>query len=74
MEIDAEDRPEHFHMLRIEGPESLSIEKIEMGALRPDRPEDIAHTQGIGEGGSLRAGRFFWRLPACWCRRLGMCW
>ena len=49
MEIDAEDRPERFHVLRIEGPESLSIEKLETGALRRGWTEDIPYTQGVGD-------------------------
>jgi hypothetical protein len=31
MEIDSEDRPERFQVLRIEGPDTLSIEEIRSG-------------------------------------------
>jgi RES domain-containing protein len=49
MEIDSEDRPERFQVLRIEGPDTLSIEKVEAGAFPPDWTEDITFTQGIGD-------------------------
>jgi RES domain-containing protein len=48
MEIDAEDRPERFQVLKIEGPDTLSVERIEPGTLPKDWPEDIATTQSIG--------------------------
>ena len=58
IEIDSEDRPERFQVLRIEGPDTLSIEKIESGALSLDWAEDFTFTQNIGhrwlsEGRSL---------------------
>jgi RES domain-containing protein len=49
MEIDSEDRPERFQVLRIEGPDTLSIEKIEAGGLAPNWVEDVTSTQGIGD-------------------------
>jgi len=49
IEIDSEDRPERFQVLRIEGPESLSIEKVEAGSLSPNWAEDINATQAIGD-------------------------
>jgi len=49
MEIDSEDRPERFQVLRIEGPDSLSIEKIELTSLSPDWAEDVSITQTIGD-------------------------
>jgi RES domain-containing protein len=49
MEIDSEDRPEHFHVLRIEGPDSLSIERIEADSLSPNWVEDMNATQAIGD-------------------------
>ena len=50
MEIDSEDRPERFQVLRIEGPDTLSIEKMEAVALSPNWAEDVTFTQGIGDG------------------------
>jgi RES domain-containing protein len=49
MEIDSEDRPERFHVLRIDGPDSLSIEKIEVDSLTPNWVEDANATQAIGD-------------------------
>jgi RES domain-containing protein len=49
IEIDSEDRPERFQVLRIEGPESLSIEKVEADLLAPNWAEDMNATQAIGD-------------------------
>jgi RES domain-containing protein len=49
MEIDSEDRPERFQVLKIEGPDTLSIEKIEPGALPVNWSEDSASTQSVGD-------------------------
>lgn len=49
IEIDSEDRPERFQVLRTEGPESLSIEKVEAGSLSPNWAEDMNATQAIGD-------------------------
>ncbi len=49
MEIDSEDRPERFRVLRIEGPDSISIEKIEVDSLSPKWVEDVNATQAIGD-------------------------
>ena len=49
IEIDSEDRPERFHVLRIEGPDSLSRERIETSELRPNWNDDISFTQRIGD-------------------------
>lgn len=48
-EIDSEDRPERFQVLRVEGPDSLSIEKVEADSLSPHWADDISITQGIGD-------------------------
>ena len=56
MEIDSEDRPERFQVLRIEGPDSLSMEKAEMDFLPPQWPEDMGVTQSLGDRW-LREGR-----------------
>lgn len=49
MEIDAEDRPEHFQILKIEGPDSLSVEKVEVNSLSPAWKTDVDATQVIGD-------------------------
>lgn len=49
MEIDAEDRPERFQVLKIEGLDTLSIERIEPDALPVNWPGDMASTQRAGD-------------------------
>jgi RES domain-containing protein len=49
IEIDSEDRPESFRVLRIEGPDTLSIERLEASSLSPNWAEDISLTQIIGD-------------------------
>jgi RES domain-containing protein len=49
MEIDSEDRPKRFQVLRIEGPDSLTFEKVEVNSLSHDWAEDIGITQTIGD-------------------------
>ncbi|HTX74801.1 MAG TPA: RES family NAD+ phosphorylase [Terracidiphilus sp.] len=49
IEIDAEDRPERFQVLKIEGPETLSSERMEPASLPADWPSNIAETQSVGD-------------------------
>jgi RES domain-containing protein len=49
MEIDSEDRPERFQVLRIEGPDSLSIEKVQVSSLPLHWAEDMSITQAVGD-------------------------
>jgi RES domain-containing protein len=49
MEIDSEDRPERFQVLRIEGPDSLSAEKIALTSLPSNWAEDMSITQTLGD-------------------------
>jgi RES domain-containing protein len=49
MEIDSEDRPARFHVLRIEAPDSVSMEKIEGDSLPSNWAEDMNATQAIGD-------------------------
>jgi RES domain-containing protein len=49
MEIDSEDRPEYFQVLKIEGPDTLSSERIAISELPPEWKNDIALTQSIGD-------------------------
>ena len=48
-EIDSEDQPAGFKVLRIEGPDKLSIEKVEAAVLSPGWTEDMLFTQSIGD-------------------------
>lgn len=47
MEIDSEDRPERFQVLKIEGPDTVSQERIE--ALPSDWADDLGVTQSLGD-------------------------
>jgi RES domain-containing protein len=49
IEIDSEDQPHHFQVLRIEGPDSLSIETIGVDSLPQNWAEDLHITQTIGD-------------------------
>ena len=49
IEIDSEDQPAHFQVLRIEGPDSLSIETIGADSLLQNWVEDLTVTQTIGD-------------------------
>ena len=50
LEIDAEDRPERVQVLKIEGPDSLSIERLKLDELRTGWSVDWPLTQEIGNG------------------------
>ncbi|MGA3226526.1 MAG: RES family NAD+ phosphorylase [Acidobacteriaceae bacterium] len=64
MEIDAEDRPERFQMLKIEGPDTLSVEEIKPGALPSNWIEDLAFTQNLGDGWLSEAGSLLLKVPS----------
>jgi RES domain-containing protein len=49
MEIDPEDRPVRFQVLKIEGTDTLSIERIETETLAPNWIDDTTLTQNIGD-------------------------
>ncbi len=49
IEIDSEDRPERFQLLRIEGPDLLSIQKAEVDSWPQNWAEDISTTQTVGD-------------------------
>lgn len=49
IEIDSEDQPDHFQVLRIEGPDSLSLEKIGADSLPQNWAEDLDITQAMGD-------------------------
>jgi RES domain-containing protein len=64
MEIDAEDRPERFQVLRMEGPDTLSVEEIKPGALPSNWVEDAAFTQNVGDGWLSEAGSLLLKVPS----------
>jgi RES domain-containing protein len=49
IEIDSEDRPKRFQVLRIEAPDSLSVEKVEAGSLSTNWAVDMSITQSLGD-------------------------
>jgi RES domain-containing protein len=48
-EIDSEDRPERFQVLRIEGPDTLSLERVETTMLPANWAGDIIVSQAVGD-------------------------
>jgi RES domain-containing protein len=64
MEIDAEDRPERFQVLRIEGPDSLSAEEIKPGTLPSSWAADITFTQNVGDDWLSRTGSLLLKVPS----------
>ena len=49
MELDAEDRPETFRLIQIEGPEGLSMTTIVPEELPENWPHDFVATQRLGD-------------------------
>jgi RES domain-containing protein len=64
LEIDAEDRPERFQLLKIEGPDGLSLERIELGDLPPRWNEDVLATQEIGDRWLAKESALFLEVPS----------
>jgi RES domain-containing protein len=64
MEIDSEDRPERFQVLRVEGPDSLSIEKVEADSLSPNWTDDLSATQAIGDRWLTEARSLLLQVPS----------
>jgi RES domain-containing protein len=59
LEIDAEDRPERFQTLMIEGPDSLSIDTISL-----DPIPDLSETQAIGDDWLASSSSLLLRVPS----------
>ena len=49
MSIDSEDIPERFQVLKIEGPDTVSRDRLDGDELPPNWADDIAGTQSIGD-------------------------
>jgi RES domain-containing protein len=64
MEIDSEDRPERFQVLRVEGPDSLSIERVEADSLSPNWADDLSATQAIGDRWLTEARSLLLQIPS----------
>jgi RES domain-containing protein len=64
LEIDSEDRPERFQVLRVEGPDTLSLEEIKANALPPNWAEDTAYTQNVGDRWLLERRSLLLKVPS----------
>jgi RES domain-containing protein len=49
IEIDSEDRPDYFQLLKIDGPDPLSFATIALDSLSSNWGDDISATQQIGD-------------------------
>ncbi len=49
IEIDSEDRPETFQVLKIESSEQVSIEQVDIAKLGAEWREDLARTRSAGD-------------------------
>ncbi|HEV2645016.1 MAG TPA: RES family NAD+ phosphorylase [Acidobacteriaceae bacterium] len=56
IEIDAEDRPQIFQVLKIRSSQLLSIERVNVKKLSPDWPSNRTHTRAAGDDW-LRSGK-----------------
>jgi RES domain-containing protein len=56
MEIDAEDRPETFQVLKVESSGAVSVERADVAKLGVDWPTNLRETRGLGDGW-LASGR-----------------
>jgi RES domain-containing protein len=63
LEIDSEDRPERVQLLKIEGADSLSIERLKLTRLRPGWPTDWSLTQEIGDAWLASRRSLFLEVP-----------
>lgn len=64
MEIDSEDRPDRFQVLRIEGPDELSIEKVSVDSLSANWEEDLRITQTVGDLWLTEARSLLLQVPS----------
>jgi RES domain-containing protein len=49
LEIDAEDRPETFQVLKIQSSQPVSLERLDRKQLSPDWPDNLAETRSLGD-------------------------
>lgn len=64
LEIDAEDRPANFRVLRIECPDSTSIVAIDPAELPKDWREKLLLTQSVGDRWLASRGSALLRVPS----------
>ena len=64
MELDSEDRPDRFQVLKVEGPDTLSLERIETDGLPTGWEDDITATQVIGDQWLAEQRSLFLEVPS----------
>ena len=64
IEIDADDRPSRFRVLKIEGDDSLSIEVVEPSSLSVGWNDDLFATQNIGDQWLLASRSLLLQVPS----------
>lgn len=64
LEIDAEDRPERFQVLKIEGPDTLSMESIDADVLPAGWAREAHATQAIGDRWLREKRSLLLRVPS----------
>lgn len=64
MEIDSEDRPERFQIVRIEGPDTLSQERLDAKVTPANWAEDLTLTQTVGDRWLSEARSLLLEVPS----------
>ena len=64
MEIDAEDRPKNFRLIRIDAPGGLSTATIMPGDLSENWPDDLVATQRLGDRWLASRRSLMLRVPS----------
>lgn len=64
LEIDAEDRPDYFQSLKVDGPDTLSCETIESHQLPTGWMNDLTVTQRIGDNWLSEARTLLLKVPS----------
>ncbi len=64
LEIDSEDRPERFQVLRIEGPDTLSQETVKADTFTANWTDDMTVTQAVGDLWLSEGRSFLLQVPS----------
>ena len=71
MEIDAEDRPQSFQVLKIESMDAVSTERVDQKKLKRDWRTNLVMTRLIGDEWLRSRRSLLLRFPAFWFRNAG---
>jgi len=63
LEIDVEDRPERVQVLKIDAPDSVSIERVKTDALKPGWMDNWSITQALGDTWLASRRSFLLEVP-----------